>query len=125
MRGGIDPGMPVFTSGMLELCMYGTIPNSGMGPYNPRGWRDTDHHSQSSINHPTGFGFPHLVGRYRPGRCARFRPRVVGVVMYGRVYGPGVGSYRPRVRRNLALVEPGKPRRALAPWAPVKSLTSQ
>lgn len=35
--------------------------------------------------------------------------------MYGRLSGPDIGPYRPRVRRDLEVVARGDVRRALAP----------
>ena len=46
---------------------------------------------QRISNHPTGLGFPHPTGRYRPEGSA-FRPRVVGVVKKWKDSSPGDGN---------------------------------
>ena len=63
-----------------------------------------------------GWGFHTLRGGIYPD--LRFRPRVVGVVAIWKVSDPGMGTYPPRVWRNLGVVPRGNSRRALAPGAP-------
>ena len=73
-------GITVFVPELLELLRFGRIYDPGMEPYPARVRRDLDvgggaipaaswfHEPQPITNQSVGMRFPHLVGRYRPGR---------------------------------------------------------
>ena len=50
-----------------------------------------------------GLGSLHLAG----GGVTVFVPGMLELYMCGRIYDPGMGSYRPRVRRNLDVAPRG------------------
>ena len=69
--------------------------------------------SQSAITQ-WGWGFHTLRGGIDPGDL-RFRPRVVEVVDRWKGLLPGMGTYPPRVRRDLGVDERGNSLCTLAP----------
>ena len=60
---------------------------------------------------PVGLGFARRAGRYRPGGSFLSFPDF-GVVELGEISQPGMGIYRPRVRRDWGVPSRGNSRRA-------------
>lgn len=78
VRGSFNPGD--FVPVLLEFCMYGGLPDPGMGhhaPLAPLAARATAYHRY----HPMWSEFLHAAGRCRPGtRYRHFLPQLVGFV---------------------------------------------
>ena len=96
-----------------------------LGLYTPRVRRDLDvvprgisRHALAPqtqpISKPMGVGFPHLRAGIDRGMTV-FVPSLLELLMYGRIYDPGMGTYPPRMRRDLDVVSTGNFRCALAP----------
>ena len=81
--------------------MYGGIHDLGMASYRSRlALAIFSIPSESAIGQ-WGWGFHTVRGGFDPADH-RFRPRVVGVVhVYGGIYDPGMGSYRPQVALDI------------------------
>ena len=80
--------------------------------------------SQPISDRSVGLGFPHRVGRCRPGRTRFWFPGCRRMSIHGRMYEPGIMPYPPRVA--FALRAPAHPRLASGigvstPWGAVST----
>ena len=122
----------VFVPGLLYLQRHGRISDKNLsspgvaGPRRwPKGQRSPRAASMSPIQpaitqwgYPVGFEFPHPAEKYRPGGSAVFSLGCSSCRdMYVRICDPGMGTYPPRMQRDLGVGPRGNFRRALPPRA--------